>query len=339
MPGEPVGTIYDIQGFSVQDGPGIRTTVFLKGCPLHCPWCHSPESQRFDVQLSWQWRKCIGTEVCGVCLSCCPHGAISPASPAAPSGADAPAAATSKAGAAAHGFAAAAVDGLRLIEIDWAKCDDCGLCAEQCPAGALSMWGRRYTVTEVVDRVVRDRPFFEKSGGGVTVSGGEPFSQSEFTLSLLRAFKERGIHTALDTTGLASWGIIEQALPCVDLFLLDLKNMDSPEHQAVTGVPNEPILDNARRIAAAGGKMQIRIPVIPRFNDSDEDFEQVGRFVKELGGAVTLVQLLPYHALGVPKLERMRHDGPILEATAPSDERMGELKAILEEYGLTVQVH
>ena len=239
----------------------------------------------------------------------------------------------------AHGVVATTVDGLRLIEVDWSKCDDCGLCAEQCPAGALSMWGRRYTVSEVVDRVVRDRPFFEKSGGGVTVSGGEPFSQPEFTLALLRAFKERGIHTALDTTGLASWGIIEQALPYVDLFLLDLKNMDSPEHKAVTGVPNEPILDNARRIAAAGGKMQIRIPVIPRFNDSDEDFEQVGRFVKELGGAVTLVQLLPYHALGVPKLERIRHDGPILEATAPSDERMGELKAILEEYGLTVQVH
>ena len=232
-----------------------------------------------------------------------------------------------------------AIDELPLIEVDWAKCDDCGLCAEQCPAGALSMWGRRYTVSEVVDRVVRDRPFFDKSGGGVTVSGGEPFSQSEFTLALLQALKEQGIHTALDTTGLASWGVIEKALPFVDLFLLDLKNMDSPEHRTATGVPNEPILENARKIAAAGGKMQIRIPVIPRFNDSDEDFRQVGKFVKELGGAVTLVQLLPYHALGVPKLERIRHDGPILEATAPSDERMGELKAILEEYGLTVQVH
>jgi pyruvate formate lyase activating enzyme len=310
MPSDPVGIVYDIQGFSVQDGPGIRTTVFLKGCPLHCPWCHSPESQRFDIQLSWQSRKCIGTEACGECLTCCPHGAIGLGDISRPA-----------------------------VTVDWNKCDDCGICAEQCPAGALSMWGKRYTVREVVDRVLRDRPFFEKSGGGVTISGGEPLSQFRFTLGLLKAFKEEGLHTALDTTGYAPGDIIELALPYVDLFLLDLKNMDGSAHKAVVGVPNERILENARRIAAAGGKMQIRIPVIPRFNDSGENFRALGRFVDELGEAVTVVQLLPYHAMGVPKWERIKHDGSILEAVAPSDRKIGELRAILEEYGLTIQVH
>ena len=315
---ELIGTIYDIQGFSVQDGPGIRTTVFLKGCPLHCPWCHSPESQRFDIQLSWRFRKCVGTELCGACLACCPKGAIGPGEISDSTGAG---------------------DGVRLIQVDWSKCDDCGVCAEQCPSGALSMWGKKYTLAEVVDRVLRDRPFFDKSGGGVTISGGEPFSQSEFTLALLRAFEGQGIHTALDTTGFAPWDVIERALPHTDLFLLDLKNMDSDTHKAVVGVPNERILENARRIAAGGGKLQVRIPVIPRFNDSGENLRATGRFVADLGEAVTFVQLLPYHALGVPKLERIKHDGSILEAAAPSDKRIGELKAILEEYGLTVQVH
>ncbi len=315
---DPVGTIYDIQGFSVQDGPGIRTTVFLKGCPLQCPWCHSPESRRFDIQLSWQSRKCIGTEVCGLCLTACPRAAISPD--------ETP-----------HSEAA---DGrLPLVQIDWSRCDDCGVCAEQCPAGALSMWGRRYTVAEVVDRVLRDRPFFENSGGGVTISGGEPLSQSGFTLALLKAFKEQGLDTALDTTGFAPWEVVQEALPYTDLFLLDLKNMDSRAHEAVVGVSNESALENARRIAAAGGKIQVRIPVIPRFNDSEEDLRAFARFVKELGEAVTLVQLLPYHAMGVPKWDRIKHNGPIVEAVAPSDEQISRLRAVLEGYGLIVQVH
>ncbi|OFW59843.1 MAG: hypothetical protein A2133_07320 [Actinobacteria bacterium RBG_16_64_13] len=318
MSSDPAGTIYDIQGFSVQDGPGIRTTVFLKGCPLRCPWCHSPESRRFDIQLSWQSRRCIGTAVCGLCLVSCPRGAIVPAEGSQSTDTE---------------------DGLQLIRVDWDTCDDCGLCAAECPAGALSMWGKRYTVSEVVDRALRDRPFFEKSGGGVTISGGEPLSQAEFTLALLRALKENGLHTALDTTGFAPWAVVEKALPHVDLFLLDLKNMDGRAHNAAVGVPNQPILENARGIAAAGGKMQIRIPVIPRFNDSGGNLRALGKFVAELGEAVTLVQLLPYHALGVPKWERIKHDGPILEATAPSDKKIGELKAILEEYSLTIQVH
>jgi pyruvate formate lyase activating enzyme len=328
----PTGIIYDIQGFSVQDGPGIRTTVFLKGCPLRCPWCHSPESQRFDIQLSWQWRKCIGTGQCGLCLHVCPRGAISPGELPSSAG-------VTELASAAHALSPAPADGVRLIQVDWDTCDDCGRCAEQCPTGALSMWGKQYSVAEVVDRVLRDRPFFERSGGGVTISGGEPLSQSAFTLALLAALKAEGIHTALDTTGFAPWPVVEAALPQTDLFLLDLKKMDSEKHKAAVGVPGERILENARGIAASGGKMQIRIPVIPRFNDSGEDIRAVATFVAELREAVTIVQVLPYHAMGVPKWERIKHDGPILEATPPSDRRIDELKAILEEYDLTVQVH
>lgn len=319
VPSGPVGTVYDIQGFSVQDGPGIRTTVFLKGCPLRCPWCHSPESQRFDIQLSWQSRTCIGLDLCGLCLDVCPRGALGPAGVSDAAGTDG--------------------GGLRLIQVDWERCDDCGLCAEACPAGALSMWGREYSVAEVVDRVLRDRPFFEKSGGGVTISGGEPFSQAGFTLALLQALKAHGIHTAVDTTGCAPRDVIEKALPYVDLFLYDLKSMDASAHKAATGVGNGPILDNARRIAAAGGKMQVRVPVIPRFNDSEENIRELGRFVKELGDAVTTVQVLPYHAMGVPKLERIKHGGPILEAALLTDKQVEEIKAILDEYGSLVQVH
>jgi pyruvate formate lyase activating enzyme len=335
---DPVGTIYDIQGFSVQDGPGIRTTVFLKGCPLRCPWCHSPESQRFDIQLSWQWRKCIGTEVCGACLAVCPHGAIRPAEPESSS---VQGGASGEFAGETGGDAIGAVDGdgVKLIRIDWSLCDDCGKCTEACPAGALSMWGKRYSVAEVVERVLRDSPFFEKSGGGVTISGGEPLAQPEFTLALLKALKGRGMHTALDTTGLAPADVVDRALPYTDLFLLDLKSMDNTKHRAAVGVPNKSVLENARRIAAGGGKIQVRVPVIPRFNDSDEDLQALGTFLEELGTAVTIVQLLPYHAMGVPKWERIKHNGPVLEAVAPSDELIEGLKAVLEGYGLTVQVH
>jgi pyruvate formate lyase activating enzyme len=318
-PLEPMGTIYDIQGFSVQDGPGIRTTVFLKGCPLRCPWCHSPESRRFDIQLSWQERKCIGIDECGRCLDCCPNDAISAAREPASAG----------------GTGAS----VRAVHVDWQRCDDCGACAESCPAGALSMWGKRYTVREVVDRVVRDRPFFERSGGGVTISGGEPLSQATFTTALLKAFKDQGLHTALDTTGYAPWSVMEGTLGFTDLYLLDLKCMDPRTHREVVGVPNELILDNARKLAQRGALIQVRIPLIPRFNDTMEAMEALGRFISSLGSAVTLVQLLPYHAMGVSKRERIRPEGVVLEAGTIPDDRVGDLRVALQDCGVPVQLH
>jgi pyruvate formate lyase activating enzyme len=312
------GKVYDIQGFSVQDGPGIRTTVFLKGCPLRCPWCHSPESQEFHSQLSWISMRCIDIDKCGKCLTACPKSAITP-------------------GAVIQHMATK--EDIRLVAIDRDKCDNCGACANVCYPDALYMCGTDYTVEELTEKLIRDKPFYDQSGGGVTISGGEALSQPEFTLALLKALKEKGIHTALDTTGFSSEKNIDAVLPYTDLFLYDLKHMRSDMHKQVIGVPNEMILKNAKKIADAGGKLQVRIPVIPRFNDSEENIRETGEFCKALGDAVTVIQLLPYHNLGVMKHQRISNNKKVAQAPVPSDEKIQSLKNILEEIGLSVTVH
>jgi pyruvate formate lyase activating enzyme len=219
------------------------------------------------------------------------------------------------------------------------KCDDCGLCAGICPTRALYICGTDYTVEEVMEKVRRDVPFYRSSGGGVTISGGECLCQPEFLLAMLKQCKAEGIHTAVDTTGFASWDAIEPILPYADLFLFELKQMDSGKHRQGTGVPNEKILENAQRLAEAGGKFHIRIPIIPMYNDSEADFDAFGRFVKGLGDAVELVQLLPYHKLGVVKWARLFKEEGILEATPPTDELVQARQKQLENMGLKVTVH
>jgi pyruvate formate lyase activating enzyme len=312
------GKVYDIQAFSVQDGPGIRTTAFLKGCPLACPWCHSPESQAFHSQLSWIAMRCIGTAKCGKCIGACKKGAIGlgqvTANPA--SGEE-----------------------IQHIKIDRARCDHCGDCAKACYPASLYICGADYSVDELVERVARDKAFYDKSGGGVTISGGEALSQHEFTAEVLRELKNRGIHTALDTTGYAKQDHIDEALPHTDLFLYDLKHMDSETHRNMVGVPNETILSNAEHIAREGGKFQIRIPIIPRFNDSEENIRRTAEFCRALGEAVLVVQLLPYHNLGVVKYQRIDDAKKVMEAVPPSEEKVARLKSVMEEYGLRVTVH
>lgn len=312
------GIVYDIQGFSVQDGPGIRTTVFLKGCPLRCPWCHSPESQQFHNQLSWISMRCAGISKCGNCLGACSKGALSPG--------DVVRHATTR-------------EEIQHVRIDRDVCDNCGDCENVCYHEALYICGKDYTVDELVQRVSKDIPFYETSGGGVTISGGEPLSQLQFTKELLEGLKAGGIHTALDTTGFAKSGSITAVLPFTDLFLYDLKHMDSDMHQKVTGVPNDIILENARNIARAGGSMQIRVPVIPGFNDSEKQILQTGAFCQSLGEAVTVIQLLPYHNLGVMKYQRINNGEEVLEAKPPSDKKINRLKQVLEDLGLPVTVH
>jgi pyruvate formate lyase activating enzyme len=290
----------------------------MKGCPLRCLWCHSPESQEFYTELNWMEIKCVGIEKCGNCLTVCPHGAISPGKKKKSLTSD---------------------EEITLVTVDRTKCDNCGKCAEACTSKALYMCGTEYTVEEIMERVRRDVPFFNKSGGGVTISGGECLSQGEFTLAVLKQCKAEGIHTAVDTTGFADWKWIEKILPYTDLFLYDLKHMDSDMHKRGTGVPNELILENARKIAKAGGRFQLRIPVIPMYNDSAEQFDKYGRFIKELGDAVEVVQLLPYHALGVTKWDRLQRNKPVLEAAPPSDELMQARKKQLEDMGLSVIIH
>jgi pyruvate formate lyase activating enzyme len=311
------GKTYDIQGFSVQDGPGIRTTVFLKGCPLRCPWCHSPESQEFKTELNWMKIRCIGVEACGKCIAACPKGLISKGEPTQN---------------------AAGQDIIYPI-VDKSSCDECGLCASSCKPSALYMCGDDMTVDEVLHRLLRDKPFYDESGGGVTVSGGECLCQPQFTLELLKRCKAEGIHTAVDTTGYVPWRIIESILPYTDLFLYDLKCMDSKLHKQVIGVPNELILENARKIAEAGGRFQIRIPVIPLFNDSEEHFRLYGEFLKLISKAVDIVQLLPYHKLGISKHDRLLKHEKIFVAEPPSDSLMNRRRDQLASYGFKVTIH
>ncbi|MCL2409015.1 MAG: glycyl-radical enzyme activating protein [Oscillospiraceae bacterium] len=311
------GKFYDIQGFSVHDGPGIRLTLFMKGCPLRCPWCHSPECLEFHTELNWMELKCIGTEKCGRCLNVCPHDTISP-------------------GKKKEGLSGEEIE---LVTVDRTKCDNCGKCADACTAKALYMCGTDYTIDEIMQRVERDKPFFERSGGGITISGGECLCQPEFTLALLKRCKEEGVHTAVDTTGFVKWEIIESILPYTDVFLYDIKGIDSTLHKQVIGVPNELILENARKIAAAGGKFQIRVPVMPMYSDSAEAFEKIGKFILELGDAVEVVQILPYHNLGTVKWERLQTGNPVFETAVPSDELIEARRKQLADMGLNVIVH
>lgn len=316
--GTLTGRVYDVQGFSVHDGPGIRTTVFLKGCPLRCLWCHSPESQAFGRELSWMEMRCLGVDECGLCIDACLKGAIAPGPQVCLAGRDA---------------------GLRPARVDRSSCDDCGLCEAPCVAKALYMCGTDQTVGEVMQRVLKDAAFYAKSGGGVTISGGEPLCQCEFTQELLQECKRAGLHTAVDTTGYVRWETIENVLPFTDLFLYDLKHMDSETHESVTGVPNERILENATRIAARNGKLQVRIPLIPGINDSVENIEATGRFCLELGEAVTVVQLLPYHRMGSAKYARLQRCDPMPPTEPPASEEIGEHVARLERLGLRAVVH
>jgi len=315
---ELTGRLYDVQGFSVQDGPGVRTTAFLKGCPLRCPWCHSPESQAYYKQLSWMSMRCQGVDACDSrCIKACPKGAI-------------------ELGATREDLQTGGT--IQMIHVKRDLCDNCGECEKVCYPTALYLCGTDYTVEELVKRLLQDRRFYEKSGGGVTISGGECLTQPEFTTEVFRRLKEEGIHTACDTTGYVKWEIIEKVLPYVDLFLYDLKHMNSDKHKQMVGVPNEIILENAKKIAEHGGKMQIRIPVIPLFNDDEANIRNTAEFIKSLGDAVTVTQLLPYHNLGVTKYARIS-DQPVAAADPPSDEFMQKLKGIMEEYGLNLTIH
>ena len=313
------GKIYDIQGFSVHDGPGIRTTVFLKGCPLRCPWCHSPESQAFPSQMSYIAAKCIGTGLCGECVRVCPAGAVVPGEEE-----DVPGGSGK----------------IRRAKWSRADCRGCTKCTEVCFPAALDLCGKDYTTDEVMAKLRKDFNFFQSSGGGVTISGGEPLCQPEFTIELLKKLKAEGIHTAVDTTGFVQTEIVARALPYTDLFLYDIKHMNSAEHKRIMGVPNEIIHENARYIAKNGGKLQVRIPVIPTYNDSMENLEAAAEFIAELGDAVTVVQLLPYHHFGASKYERIQMYDPMpADLKPPTDETMEVYRQMMEKHGLNAIIH
>jgi pyruvate formate lyase activating enzyme len=264
------GWIWDVRRCALHDGPGIRTIVFLKGCPLSCLWCCNPETQVPGHDMIWIAEKCLG---CDLCLSVCARGAVLREG-----------------------------DGARRIT---AECDFCGECAERCPGEAMTMAGRHASVDDVLREVERDALFACRSGGGLTLSGGEPLAQPEFASELLRLYRRAGSGgTAVETCGAVPWGAFEMALPHTDLFLYDVKHMDPDAHARCTGAPNAQILDNAKRLAAAGAPIVVRLPLVPGSNDGEENVRQTARFARSL--RALRIDLLPYHRLGEPRYARVK---------------------------------
>ncbi len=262
------GTVFNIQKFSINDGPGIRTTVFMKGCPLNCLWCHNPESKSAKPEIFFDKRKCTGCRSCEVC----PYGC--------------------------HVF----TDTEHIFNRE--KCIACGKCAEVCFADALEIAGEKKTVDEVISEVMKDKDFYENSGGGMTLSGGEPMYQFEFTYELLKTAKENGLHTCIETCGFAKWEQYEKIADLVDIFLFDYKATDSEKHKEFTGVPNELILENLKKLDEKGCKTVLRCPIIPGLNDTDEHFSSIARTANSLKNVLE-INIEPYHPLGKGKSEML----------------------------------
>jgi len=286
------GIVFNTQRFSVHDGPGIRTVVFLKGCSLRCIWCSNPESMSRRQQIGFYPDRCIGIDKCSECFKVAPDPA------------------------------ALRVKDRRLVGIETADPRDFLACAEACPTGAVRAWGRQVTVGEVLREVLADREFYEESGGGLTLSGGEALVQSEFAIELLKAAHSEGIHTCVETALNVRSRVLEEALPFIDLALCDLKHMDPAAHKRFTGAGNRRILDNLRKVADSETPIVIRIPVVPGHNGTEENLRATARFIADvLGDRVIQVQLLPFHKLGVEKYASLGMKYPMADFEAPTREQ------------------
>ena len=291
------GVVFNIQKFSVHDGEGIRTLVFLKGCPLRCRWCSNPESQNLHPEHAFNPSRCLTAQVCGRCLNACTSGALS------------------------------LVDG--LIAHDRSKCSECFACVRACPSGAQSVYGETMSVRQVLDKVEEDGVFYHRSGGGMTLSGGEALMQHEFANALLREARTRRIKTAVETCGMVSPDTIREAAPYLNYVLFDIKHMDSAVHEAQTGLPNRRILENFRILAEEFPDLPIlaRTPIIPGFNDSEEAIAAIAGFLKPFERVE--YEMLPYHRLGTQKYQFLDRPVPMGDVKLGT-EHMNRLQAVAQ---------
>lgn len=292
--------LFNIQRFSLHDGPGIRTTVFFKGCPLKCAWCHNPESQALGQEMLYDRDQC---GLCGMCARVCPQGAIS--------------------------------DANNSMVTDLEKCDFCGECVIHCIPGAREIAGREYTVSEVVGEVLKDRVFYEESQGGVTLSGGEPLLEIDFAADFLRKLKEAGIHTAVDTCGAIPWAYLERVAPSTDLFLYDLKLIDDARHVEFIGASNQEIIANLRELTAIHPGVILRIPIIEGVNAEVAFVEETIKCIRNMN--IKEVHLLPYHAIATHKYKKLGRDYAGEEMQVPTKAKMDQLRAVFARHGFDVK--
>jgi len=295
------GWVFDIKRYALHDGPGIRTTVFFKGCPLRCSWCHNPESWKAGPESSLRQVRCVR---CGRCVEACENGAIR------------------------------LVDSRPVTDAD--VCVLCGRCVANCLADAREIIGRKMTAAQVIAEVEKDLIFYDQSGGGVTFSGGEPLMQGDFLLALLRECRSRGLHTVVDTTCYCDAGLLRNVAEQTDLFLCDIKHMDSAQHERYTGVGNEVILENIRNLAQAGKRIIIRFPIVPGFNDNSDNIETTAQFVKSLR-TVGRIDILPYNRGGLEKSVRLSDEFSLMQTQVPDEQKMNSIADILRERGFEVK--
>ncbi len=298
-----MATIFNIQRFSIHDGPGIRTTVFFSGCPLRCLWCHNPESHKAKPQMAYFANRCMH---CGACIAACPQGALS-------------------------------LDGGRMIA-DGESCIVCGKCLLVCPTQARKRYGEDYSIELLLDILLRDLTYYQKSGGGVTLSGGEPLLHTVFVAQLSDCLHARGVHVAMESCAYADYEQhIKPLIPLVDLWMIDIKAMDDEQHRVATGKPVSPILDNIRRLSQDGANIIVRVPVVPQLNDNEQNMRAMAEFLVT-HTRIRDVELLPMHKLAEHKYEALGRPYPAAHIPPPDASSLPALAHILASYGLNVTI-